>query len=323
MGPLRGTHYIESDICDDFLDEHEYQIESSRQHIDSKQHKLKIVWRNVFLFAALHLAAIYGLHLFIFEAKWATWIFTWFIALIARLGITAGAHRLWSHKSYKANKPLKLLLIIFNNFAFQNDIIEWARDHRVHHKYSETDADPHNAKRGFFFAHMGWLLVRKHNEVKVKGARFDISDLTSDPMLMFQRRHYKLLTTCFCFVLPSLIPMLWQEQLYTAFYVSLFRYCYTLHITWCINSIAHLYGFRPYDKNINPRQNVFTAFFALGEGWHNYHHVFPFDYRTSEFPYTVNLTTVFIDFFVWIGWAWDTKTVSEETIEKKKLKSGE
>lgn len=70
----------------------------------------------------------------------------------------------------------------------QNDIFEWARDHRVHHKFSETDADPHNAKRGFFFSHIGWLLVRKHPDVIEKGRKLDLSDLKADKVVMFQRR---------------------------------------------------------------------------------------------------------------------------------------
>ena len=73
-------------------------------------------------------------------------------------------------------------------FVLQNDIIEWARDHRVHHKYSETDADPHNAKRGFFFAHIGWLMVRKHPDVKVKGKDLNYDDLYKDPVLIVQRK---------------------------------------------------------------------------------------------------------------------------------------
>lgn len=70
----------------------------------------------------------------------------------------------------------------------QNDIYEWARDHRVHHKYSETDADPHNAKRGFFFAHIGWLLVRKHPDVIEKGKKLELTDLKADKVVTFQRR---------------------------------------------------------------------------------------------------------------------------------------
>lgn len=70
----------------------------------------------------------------------------------------------------------------------QNDIFEWARDHRVHHKYSETDADPHNAVRGFFFAHIGWLLVRKHPDVIEKGRKLNLGDLLADEVVQFQRK---------------------------------------------------------------------------------------------------------------------------------------
>lgn len=70
----------------------------------------------------------------------------------------------------------------------QNDIYEWARDHRVHHKFSETDADPHNATRGFFFAHIGWLFVRKHRDVIEKGKKLDVTDLLADPVVQFQRK---------------------------------------------------------------------------------------------------------------------------------------
>lgn len=78
--------------------------------------------------------------------------------------------------------------VFFSSLPLQNDAFEWARDHRVHHKFSETDADPHNARRGFFFSHVGWLLVRKHPAVKEKGALLDLSDLKAEKLLMFQRR---------------------------------------------------------------------------------------------------------------------------------------
>lgn len=72
--------------------------------------------------------------------------------------------------------------------AAQNSIYEWVRDHRVHHKYSETDADPHNSKRGFFFSHMGWLMMKKHPDVIKKGSTLDMTDVMNDPIVRFQRR---------------------------------------------------------------------------------------------------------------------------------------
>uniref|UniRef100_A0A1B0GM39 Fatty acid desaturase domain-containing protein n=1 Tax=Phlebotomus papatasi TaxID=29031 RepID=A0A1B0GM39_PHLPP len=108
--------------------------------------------------------------------------------VVSGLGITAGAHRLWAHRAYKAKLPLRIILVIFNTIAFQDCAMHWARDHRVHHKFSETDADPHNATRGFFFSHIGWLLCRKHPEVIAKGRNLDISDLKADPVLRFQKK---------------------------------------------------------------------------------------------------------------------------------------
>jgi stearoyl-CoA desaturase (delta-9 desaturase) len=76
------------------------------------------------------------------------------------LGVTAGAHRLWAHRAYKARLPLRIFLALGQSIAGQNCLYIWCRDHRVHHKFSDTDADPHNIYRGVFFSHVGWLVVR-------------------------------------------------------------------------------------------------------------------------------------------------------------------
>lgn len=91
--------------------------------------------------------------------------FALFMFFITTLGIGAGAHRLWSHRSYKAREPLRLFLMMANSVANQGSILHWCRDHRVHHRHSETTADPHDATRGMFFAHMGWLFLEKHPKV--------------------------------------------------------------------------------------------------------------------------------------------------------------
>ncbi|XP_035224700.1 stearoyl-CoA desaturase 5-like [Stegodyphus dumicola] len=285
---------------------------------------VKIVWRNVILFAYLHLAALYGLYLMFVSAKWQTNVFAFFLYITSGLGVTAGAHRLWSHRSYKARLPLRILLAFVYTIAFENDIYEWARDHRVHHKYSETDADPHNAKRGFFFAHIGWLLCRKHPDVIKRGKAIDLSDLMADPVVRFHRKHYlKLVVPC-CFVIPTLIPMYcWRETFLNSFLIAtLFRLCFTLNQTWLVNSAAHMWGTQPYDITINPRQNALTVLGAVGEGFHNYHHTFPYDYATSEYGIKYNLTTAFINTMAFLGLAYDLKTASKGAIEGRKARTG-
>lgn len=164
--------------------------------------------------------------------------------------------------------------MIFNTMAFQGSVIQWTRDHRVHHKFSDTDADPHNSLRGFFFSHLGWLLVKKHPNVIAAGKKIDLSDLEADPILVFQRKHYLNLGYLICFIIPTLIPVFgWNETWLNAFLVNAFRYVLLLHVTWSLNSFAHMYGNKPYDQHMTPTQNIYVAAAALGEGWHNYHHV--------------------------------------------------
>jgi len=297
---------------------------SSKEH-QVDQFKTQIVWRNVILMASLHIGALIGLRQCFVSAQWKTIFLAYFLYMLGGIGITAGAHRLWAHRSYKAKWPLRVILACFQSLAFENSIYEWSRDHRVHHKYSETDADPHNACRGFFFAHVGWLLCRKHPAVKSKGKQIDLSDLIADPIVRLQHRYYLVSIAIFCFVLPTLLPyMLWGESLYNSFYIcALLRYVVTLHATWLVNSAAHMWGRRPYDKHINPSENRSVAFWALGEGFHNYHHTFPWDYATSELGYDLNLTKLFIDFFASIGWAYERKVVTPEMIMQRKLRTGD
>ncbi|XP_023228732.1 stearoyl-CoA desaturase 5-like [Centruroides sculpturatus] len=209
--------------------------------------------------------------------------------------------------------------------SLQNDIYEWVRDHRVHHKFSETDADPHNAKRGFFFSHIGWLLVRKHPDVIEKGKTIDLNDVWADPIVRFQRRHYTRLVVMLCFVIPTLLPVwCWGETYWNSYFVAtLLRYCVSLNATWLVNSAAHMWGNRPYDKSINPRQNKIVTLWALGEGFHNYHHTFPWDYSTSELGSKINFTTVFIDCMNWLGLAYDLRTVSPDIIKQRRLRTGD
>ncbi|CAH4036972.1 unnamed protein product [Pieris brassicae] len=243
---------------------------------------------------------------------------------MAAFGITAGAHRLWSHRSYKARMPLKLILLMFYATAGQNNLYNWVRDHRVHHKRSETLADPHDAKRGFFFSHVGWLMMRKHPYVIREGSKIDMSDITSDPVLVFFNRYFNILKFLFCFFIPIVTPIWWfGEPLYQATVAAMVRYLITLNATWSVNSFAHLHGLRPYDKSILPSENLGVAIFTMGEGWHNFHHTFPWDYKAAELPYFVNPTTLFLDFAAYTGLAYDLKTATPELIKAVAEKKGE
>ncbi|XP_052825703.1 stearoyl-CoA desaturase 5 isoform X1 [Octopus bimaculoides] len=288
-----------------------------------KRPPMKIVWRNVILMTVLHLSALYSLTLLPL-AHCYTLIWSLCVYMYAGIGITAGSHRLWAHRAYKAKLPMRALLASMQSAAFQNDIYDWSRDHRVHHKYSETDADPHNAKRGFFFSHVGWLLVRKHPDVTAKGKLLDTNDLLNDPVVHFQRKYYALSVVIFCFAIPTLVPYIfWNENLWNAYFLAgVLRYCCGLNATWLVNSAAHMWGYRPYDKRINPAENICVSLGSMGEGFHNYHHTFPQDYATSEYGWRINLTTFFIDFMAFLGQAYDRKTIDRDTIRRRRDRTG-
>ncbi|KAK0169477.1 hypothetical protein PV328_011990 [Microctonus aethiopoides] len=129
-----------------------------------------------------------------------------------------------------------------------------------------------------------------------------------------------------CFILPSIPPVyFWNETYLNAYFVPvLLRYVWVLHMTWLVNSAAHFFGGKPYDKYMNPAENKLVAIGALGEGWHNYHHVFPWDYKAAELGnYRFNFTTAFIDFFSRIGWAYDLKTVSSDMVKHRVQRTGD
>jgi len=240
-----------------------------------------------------------------------TLVFAYLLWPISGFGITVGVHRLWSHRSYEAGFIARVLLMFMNCIANQGSIYDWCRDHRVHHKYSETDADPHNAKRGFFFAHMGWLFVKKHPDVGKAGKELDFSDLEADGVVMFQKKFNPWLQMYMCFIFPAQIASyFWGENFWNAFYVAgALRYVFVLHCTYCVNSAAHLYGDHPYDTTSFPAENSFVSWCAVGEGWHNWHHKYPFDYAASELGISsqFNPSKLFIDLMASFGLVWGRK----------------
>lgn len=258
----------------------------------------------------MHITAVIGLS-YISVCKWQTLVWTSQLLFWSGIGVTGGLHRLWAHRSYKAHWTLRTFLMLNTSIANQGTIYHWARDHRVHHKNSETDADPHNASRGFFFAHVGWLLVRKDPRVIEAGKKLDMSDLEKDPVVAFQKYLDPWFSQFMCFVFPTLVSYyMWNESIMASYLVAgCLRYVLVLHGTWLVNSAAHLYGSHPYDATINPAENRFVAYCSVGEGWHNWHHKFPYDYAASELgsDQHFNPTKIVIDVCAYMGVVTDRK----------------
>ncbi|CAG9785487.1 unnamed protein product [Diatraea saccharalis] len=287
----------------------------------------RIKWPDLIVQLVLHLVSIYGLYLTLtFQVKILTILFVLATIYTSGFGITAGVHRLWSHRAYRAKLPLRILLAFLFTITGQRDIYTWALDHRVHHKYSETVADPHDVRRGFWFAHVGWLVLTPHPAVENRRAalRLTATDLIADPVVRIQKLTFIPLFALLNIVVPTAVPWYcWQETLFNSFVLSFVtRFTITLNIAYCVNSFAHLWGNKPYDRFIRSVENQAVSLAALGEGWHNYHHVFPWDYRTSELG-RINISTNFIDTFAKIGWAYDLKAASTTMIINRAKKTGD
>eukprot|EP00928_Gymnodinium_smaydae_P023902 TRINITY_DN1953_c0_g1_i6.p1 TRINITY_DN1953_c0_g1~~TRINITY_DN1953_c0_g1_i6.p1 ORF type:complete len:692 (+),score=131.28 TRINITY_DN1953_c0_g1_i6:36-2078(+) len=279
-------------------------------------------WPMTIYLGLSHFFAFYGLLVWIvfggscplvgngIAMGWKTFAWAFFLYVVGGLGITGGAHRLWAHRTYKAAFPLRVVMMIFNSIANQGSIFHWARDHRVHHLYSDTPADPHDANRGFWFSHVGWLLVKKKREVVEAGKKLKLDDLYNDPVVMFQHRADPFWNLLWCFAFPSFVAVSFGDSLWNGFLIAgCLRYCITLNATWAVNSVVHAFGTKPYNSAHLTTENGWVSLFAMGEGWHNWHHAFDWDYATAELGplQQYNPTKVFIDAMACLGLVWDRK----------------
>jgi stearoyl-CoA desaturase (Delta-9 desaturase) len=277
--------------------------------------KTEINWISCFYLLSAHIIALIG----IFRIdSWFTFLETIVISQFTAIGITAGAHRLWSHKSYKAKTPTRFLLMILASICNQGSIFHWCRDHRTHHKFSDTDGDPHNINRGFFYSHIGWLLLKKDISVIEAGNKLPNNDLLQDWVVKINYDLNPFWDQFWCFIVPGIYGIWRFNSFWDGFILfGVLRWVIVLHMTWCINSVAHTFGYRPY-KDIPPVESFWAAVAAVGEGWHNWHHTYPYDYATAEKGALMrwNPTKVFIDILWLFGQTYDHKRkIIKKTIQ--------
>jgi len=270
-----------------------------------------------------HILHFYGLYLTFTLGLWNTLISSALFMLWGGLGITAGAHRLWCHRSYKASLPMRIFLMIGQSIAGQYSIYGWAKGHRTHHKFADTEADPHNVKRGFTFSHLGWLVLKEHPMADIKGNGIDFSDILADPVARLQDEYYGLCYFIFAFMMPVVTPMiLFNESLWHAFLIGyVMRFVTQTHDTALVNSAAHMYGDKPYNDKLHSSENPWVSVAAIGEGYHNYHHAYPWDYGTGEQGNKFNVTKMFIDVASFFGLTYNLRQASQEMIQKGREKA--
>jgi len=226
------------------------------------------------------------------------------------MSITVGYHRLFSHLSFKAKKVVKFFTLVFGACAFENSCLNWSADHRRHHKHVDHDEDPYDISKGFFWAHIGWLLFK----LDPKPPMDNVADLRKDKLVMWQHKYTHWIGLTVGLILPAALGLGYntlvgldplQGALGGFLIAGVTRIVIAQHCTFFINSLCHTVGSQPYSNKHSARDSAVMAVLTFGEGYHNYHHEFQHDYRNGVKP-----------------WQWDPSKWTIWTLSKLGLVEG-
>ena len=249
-----------------------------------------------------------------YDVDWALGAMFFVFYMMTGLSITLGYHRLFSHQTFKAKWPVRLFVLIFGAAAFENSAYWWSSEHRKHHKHCDHEDDPYDITQGFMWAHMGWLMFK----LKPPPPIDNVKDLEKDPLVMWQHKHVNLLAPLAGMVLPAAIAGLyygsWSGALGGLLIPGILRIVAVQHSTFCINSLCHCIGKRPYSKEHSARDSWISALFTFGEGYHNFHHSFANDYRNGIRAWHWDPTKWSIWLLSIVGLTDNLRVVSEERI---------
>lgn len=240
-------------------------------------------------------------------------------------GITVGFHRLFTHKSYKPNRAVKVFWAVAGSMAIQGPVIRWVADHRKHHKFSDRDGDPHSPWRygtdlkalskGFWYAHMMWLF----NPEQTPQRKY-APDLMKDPDLVKISKQFPMwvaVSLLLPALLGGLLTMSWQGALTAFFWGSLVRVSLLHHVTWSVNSICHTIGERPFLSRDKSANVWWLAIPSMGESWHNLHHADPTAARHGVLKGQIDTSARVIWFMEKVGWVKDVRWPTRERIDSK------
>ncbi|MER7004219.1 acyl-CoA desaturase [Dactylosporangium sp. NPDC000555] len=231
------------------------------------------------------------------------------------LGATVGFHRYFTHGAFKAKRALRIGLAVAGSMAVQGPILHWVADHRRHHAFSDKEGDPHSPwlfgtspaalVRGFWHAHLGWVLERDLTNQE----RF-APDLLTDRDIRLVHRLFgplTIVTLAAPALLGGLISWSWQGAVTAFFWAGLVRVTALHHVTWSVNSVCHMIGARPFAARDRSANFWPLALLSMGESWHNLHHADPTCARHGVLPGQVDVSARAIWLFEKAGWAWDVR----------------
>jgi len=224
------------------------------------------------------------------------------------LGVTAGFHRMLTHRSFRAHPVVRAVILILGSMAVEGTAITWAANHLKHHALADKEGDPHSPVDGLFHAHLGWLFTTDDADPQVY-----CRHLLKDPVVVFVDRTFLLWV-----VLSLLIPFAiggWTGLLWG----GLVRMFYVHHITWSVNSVCHTFGKRTFETTDRSRNQWTVGLLALGEGWHNNHHAFPRSAIHGLDRWQFDASAWLIASLERLGLARDVQRIAPDVIARKRL----
>ncbi len=280
----------------------------------------RVNWTTSSFLIGTLLIALVGVPIYVwnFGLNWFQIALFFAMFLATGLSITLGYHRLYSHLAFQAHWSVRAFTLLFGAAAFENSVLLWSTEHRAHHKHVDHEDDPYSISKGLFYAHMGWLMFKLVPEPPYD----NVNDLKRDKLVMFQHRYIHLIAFIVSFLLPTVIGFLWNGWVggLGAFLIAgVARVVVVQHCTFCINSLCHYFGDRPYSERCSARDSWVMALVTFGEGYHNYHHEFQHDYRNGVKPWHWDPTKWTIWMLSKLGLVRNLRRVARERIEKAEL----
>jgi stearoyl-CoA desaturase (delta-9 desaturase) len=261
---------------------------------DVKQQDQSINWLVVVIFGLFHIGAVASLFMFSWQALIVAVILYW---VAGSLGIGMGYHRLLTHRGYKTPKPVEYFLSLCGTLAVEGGPANWVVTHRIHHRFSDQDGDPHSPRDGGWWAHMGWILVGRAQEHPPAVLNRYAPDLMRDRFQSWLNRLY---------IWPIVAVGLGLYALggwpFLTWGLCL-RVVLGLHATWLVNSATHMWGSRRFATRDDSRNNWWVAWLTFGEGWHNNHHAHPTSARHGLAWYEIDMNWWGIRTLKWLGLA--------------------
>lgn len=285
----------------------------------SSSESKKIQWVRIIPFIILHVAC---LGIFYVGVSWFAVTFMLLFYLIRMFSITAFFHRYLSHKTFQTSRIVQFVFVLIGTMSAQRGPLWWAAHHRYHHRFTDTEHDPHSSTYGFWYSHLGWFL----NDYNFATRKEVVKDWLKYPELVWLDRFsliIVLLTAVSIYALGEWLAVVYPSLATSGLQLLVWGFVVStvllIHATLCINSLAHLYGSRDFETEDQSRNNLFLSIITLGEGWHNNHHYYAGSARQGFYWWQIDITYYLLKIMSWIGLVWGLKPIPARVYEFSKI----